>query len=136
MSLLPTQILPETDPIGTDEKGRPVQIAHNWYLLVYNLCLQVLGTSTASTGSAQAVAVGPSPFQYQAPANGMVVVSGGTVSKLTITRGSLTVTPGPIWGQFRVSKNDLVTVTYSKGAGIGNNNPIPPVAPTVTFFQG
>lgn len=136
MSLLPTQILPETDPIGEDANGKPIKIEHNWYLLFTNLSLQVLGTSNASTGSAQAIAVGASPFAYQAPANGMLVVAGGTVSKLTITRAGLVVTPGPTRGQFRLSKNDIVTVTYAYGAGAGKNNPIPPVAPALTFFQG
>lgn len=44
MSLLPAQVLPETEPIGT-VSGSSVRITHNWYLLLYNLAAQVLGTA-------------------------------------------------------------------------------------------
>lgn len=45
MSLLPQQILPQTIPIGRALPDGTVQIDHNWWLLLYNLCAQVLGTS-------------------------------------------------------------------------------------------
>jgi hypothetical protein len=134
MALLPTQVLPETDPIGTDPSGNRIRIEHNWYLLLTNLCLQALGNP--GVDSAISITVGASPYAYQAPANGMVVVSGGTVSKLTISRGTLTVTPGPLQGQFQLSKNDTITVTYAYGSGIGKSNSIPYAAPRMTFFQG
>lgn len=51
MSLLPGQILPPEIPIGqADEDGR-VTIDHNWWLLLYNLCLQVLGINGAGLPS-------------------------------------------------------------------------------------
>ncbi len=52
MSLLPSQILPQTDRLGTvDDKGN-VTIDKNWWLLLYNISQQVLangqGLSAAS----------------------------------------------------------------------------------------
>jgi hypothetical protein len=49
MSLLPGQIIPATDPIGRVDKEDPegrVLIDKNWWLLLYNLCQQVLGLGT------------------------------------------------------------------------------------------
>lgn len=47
MSLLLQQILPQTIPIGRAAPDGTVQIDHNWWLLLYNLCAQVLGTAQA-----------------------------------------------------------------------------------------
>jgi len=45
MSLLPGRILPQTEPLGQiDDDGKTVTINKNWYLLLYNLCAQTLGT--------------------------------------------------------------------------------------------
>jgi len=46
MSLLPQQILPPGQPIGNVRPDGSVQIDKNWWLLLYNLCQSVLGTST------------------------------------------------------------------------------------------
>jgi hypothetical protein len=46
MSLLPQQILPETVPFGRADQNGTVTIDHNWWLLFYNVCLQVLGNSS------------------------------------------------------------------------------------------
>lgn len=46
MSLLPQQILPQTIPIGTvDPNTGNVTIDKNWWLLLYNLCENALGSS-------------------------------------------------------------------------------------------
>lgn len=47
MSLLPGQILPPTASLGTVNEDGTVTIEQNWWLLLYNLALQVLGTSSA-----------------------------------------------------------------------------------------
>ena len=52
MALLPMQILPETLPIGTVQPDGKVQIDHNWWLLWYNLCAQVLGGTQGLPASA------------------------------------------------------------------------------------
>lgn len=46
MSLLPGQILPPTEPLGRVNADGIVTIDKNWWLLLYNLCLQILGTGT------------------------------------------------------------------------------------------
>lgn len=48
MSLLPGQILPPDIPLGQANSEGAVQISHDWWLLFYNISLQVLGVN--STG--------------------------------------------------------------------------------------
>ena len=60
-----------------------------------------------------------SPFSYTAVEPGILVLSGGTISTITLTRGNTTVT---ITGSFvPLAIQDMVTITYS-------------VLPTVQFF--
>lgn len=66
-----------------------------------------------------AVTAGPSPFTYQAPKKGFVIITGGTVSAVQFTRVG-TYTTGMVSGMFPVSLGDKLTVTYSG-------------APTITF---
>jgi hypothetical protein len=55
-----------------------------------------------------------SPFAYQAPSRGAVVVSGGTVSKIQISRTSMVnYTVGVTAGMFPMALGDVLTVTYS-----------------------
>lgn len=49
MSLLPQQILPQDTPFGTARSDGKVLIDHDWWLLLYNLCQQVLGTLASGT---------------------------------------------------------------------------------------
>jgi hypothetical protein len=68
------------------------------------------------------VAVGASPFAYTAPAIGSVIISGGTVSAITLTHaGGTPVNIGVVAGVIPVLASDVVTVTYT-------------VAPTMTFI--
>ncbi len=63
--------------------------------------------------------VNASPFVYTAVEPGILVISGGTISAITLTRGSTTVT---IMGSFiPLAIQDMVTITYS-------------VLPIVQFF--
>jgi len=59
-----------------------------------------------------ALAVGISPFSYLAPTRGNVLINGGTVSAVQITR-SLTTLTGLTSGFFPLSNGDTLTVTYS-----------------------
>ena len=43
MSLLPETILPPSQPIGRANPDGTVTIDKNWFLLLYNICEQVLG---------------------------------------------------------------------------------------------
>jgi|GEM_PF-1851851 len=63
--------------------------------------------------AAQTITVGVSPFVYTAASAGEVIVTGGTVSAVSITRGSTVVPAGMIAGIFPLRANDKLTVTYS-----------------------
>ena len=67
--------------------------------------------------------VGPSPYPFTAPAAGSLVVSGGTVSAIALTRGRVTVDLGAVSGHFPASTGDKFTLTYS-------------VTPLGTFLPG
>lgn len=190
MSLLPGQILPPDIPLGqADEQGR-VQINHDWWLLLYNVCQNVLGINNSGLPSSalqelasadsdaadadaialrqplsnallqaiqppdvvvspndlpdlaralllaqdpvlqdpqpraqppQSVAVSASPFTYTAGFDGTIVVTGGTVSAISLIRQGTSVATGITAGLIPLSRLDSVQVTYS-------------AAPTMTFF--
>ena len=67
-----------------------------------------------------AVILGASPTAFKASQRGELLVTGGTVSSITVTRKN-TYTPGGTSGFFPMSPGDIVTITYA-------------VLPTVTFF--
>ena len=180
MSLLPGQILPESVPFGRVDSRGQVFVDHNWYLLLYNLALQVLAGSGAGAGlptsqadlidmtdldaagtdvsslaqavsnlaqlmpeegifaslqqlanamvlasdsllqdpvsraqPAQSVTVGASPFTYTAAADGVLFVSGGTVSAVAIVRQGTSVPAGITAGPIPMRRLDQVTVTYT-----------------------
>lgn len=71
---------------------------------------------------AVAVTVGASPFVYVPPANGYVIVNGGTVAGISFSRDGVTFfNCGQLAGAFPVARGDSFRVTYS-------------VAPTVFEF--
>ena len=51
MSLLPGQILPPDIPLGKADEQGAVQINHDWWLLLYNLCANVLGINNSGLPS-------------------------------------------------------------------------------------
>lgn len=61
----------------------------------------------------QVVAVGASPFSYTAAFDGTVVVTGGTVSAISLTRQGTSVATGITTGLFPLSRLDVLQVTYS-----------------------
>jgi len=61
----------------------------------------------------QAITVGASVYTYTAPFNGTVVVTGGTVSDIAITRQGTSIDTFLNSGVFPVSRGDGVVVTYS-----------------------
>lgn len=88
-----------------------------WARLLGLIWIKAGGTGAAPL---ETITVGASPFSYTAPQAGTVVVAGGTVSALTITRGTA-VSLGVVSGAVPVRQGDIVTVTYTG-------------APTMTFF--
>jgi hypothetical protein len=75
------------------------------------------GSNSAAWGGnapIAAITVGASPYAYTAAAAGTVVVSGGTVSAITLKRGApAAISVGETSGVIPVSAGDIVTVTYS-----------------------
>ncbi len=67
------------------------------------------------------VTLGASPAAYTAPFDGTVVITGGTVTIITLTRQGTAVATGLTTGIIPVARRDIVTVTYA-------------VLPTVTFI--
>lgn len=67
---------------------------------------------------------GGSPFTYTAPGFGVVVVTGGSVSAISVKRQGTSVSTGITTGLIPVARYDQVVVTYS------------PTAPTMTFIPG
>lgn len=68
-----------------------------------------------------AIVVGASPYTYTSPQNGVVVVSGGTVSLVQLGRAGTFLATGLLTGVIPVSAGDQVKITYT-------------LAPTVTFL--
>jgi hypothetical protein len=63
-------------------------------------------------GAEITVAVGGSPFTFTAPSAGYIIIRGGTVSAVQLTRTVTTLT-GQTSGFFPLSQGDQLTVTYS-----------------------
>ena len=71
------------------------------------------------------VAVSPScsPYTWTAPSDGVLIVSGGTVSLVEVGRGAAFYAAGLVGGLIPVSAGDKVRMTYV-------------VAPAATFLGG
>ena len=89
MSLLPGRILPQTEKFGTTDSNGDVTIEKNWWLLLYNLCQQTLGTGAGLPAdalidleSADADAIDSDAIALRQPIANLAVDSpdlGGTV---------------------------------------------------------
>ena len=178
MALLPNQIIPETVPFGKVLQDGSVRISHNWYLMLYNLWLNVLGTGSAlpsdalqalagldsDTADVDATALrlpidnlaelipteadpsaspqdvaqalmwaqdgllqerapqaqpsavispGSSPWTYTAAYSGTLIVVGGTVSVISMSRQGTSIATGQTAGIFPLRRLDQLTITYS-----------------------
>lgn len=92
------------------------QTTRGWYTLWSGLW------SGQPTGIPSGVTVGASPFTYTALVGGSVIVQGGTVSQLAISRdGTTFYVTGLTAGVIPLSQNDKLKITYT-------------VTPTVTFL--
>lgn len=65
--------------------------------------------------------VGVSPFEYEAREPGNIIITGGTVTDVLLTRGQETLDLGAFVTIIPVAINDIITITYS-------------VLPTITFI--
>lgn len=111
-----------TDASGANIEGAASQTlnAQNAFIELHSDGTQwqvVGGQNSASWGGSSpiaAITVGASPYAYTAPAAGMVVVSGGTVSAITLKRGApAAISVGETSGIIPVSAGDIVSTTYS-----------------------
>lgn len=88
-------------------------LARGWYSFLSGLY------SGQATGPVAAVTVGTSPYTYQAPVGGTLMVSGGTVTQISFSRdGANFFILGVTAGAIPMSKGDLVKITYSVGPPI------------------
>jgi hypothetical protein len=101
---------------GKDGGTVPVALAHVWYRFLTRL------SQLSAEKPIVAVAVGPSPFSWQADTIGHLNVSGGNVTARNLNRGSVTVDVGAVQ-LIPVAAGDVVTLIYT-------------VAPTLSFIPG
>lgn len=80
-----------------------------------------LTKSSVAPQAAEVVTLPASPASYEAPSAGFVLIGGGSVSGVTLTRGRVSVATGVVGGFIPVGAGDSVTITYS-------------AAPEVHFF--
>lgn len=73
---------------------------------------QQIITEIPPSMNAQAITVTASPFTFTAPRNGMVFISGGTISTIQYTRGSSINLLGIGTGQLMVMKGDQIRIVY------------------------
>ncbi len=101
------------------EEGKDTALAQIWYYLLRTLW-QRLGGSGATL---PAVAVTPdgSPFLYSSDISGSLVITNGTVSEISIVRGSTNAVTGQTFGAIPMLRGDTVAVTYT-------------IAPTIYFL--
>jgi hypothetical protein len=84
------------------------QIHTSWYRFFQ-------GVFKGTPPSSESVLVlGASPFAYQAPAKGFLIVRGGSVSAVQFTRAVTTLT-GQTQGVFPLAQGDTLTITYTGG---------------------
>jgi hypothetical protein len=74
----------------------------------------------ALVGLPTTITPGASPYAYTATDTGMVYVSGGTVSLVSLARGGTSVATGLLAGGIFMRAGDVLTTTYA-------------VAPTMTW---
>jgi hypothetical protein len=69
---------------------------------------------TAPSAPISSITVTASPFSYQASIAGQVWINQGTYSFLTLTRGAVTLSLGPVTrGTILLSVGDILTFTYT-----------------------
>jgi predicted Rossmann-fold nucleotide-binding protein len=74
---------------------------------------EALGLTQGSQNPPAAITVGASPFSYKAMGDGVVIVTGGTVSLIEYGRNGTFTTTGITVGLVPVSRGDTVRVTYT-----------------------
>jgi hypothetical protein len=86
-------------------KGQTSSVWYRYFTSLYK------GTPPSSEST---IAIGASPFPYQAPAKGFMIIRGGSVSAVQFTRAVTTLT-GQTQGVFPLAQGDTLTITYTGG---------------------
>lgn len=107
-----TKPVPSNNPPFADDNGR---VSQPWFYFLQSL--------SGPGEPIAAITLGASPFDYTANSNGNVIVSDGTVSAITLTRGITVIILPFTSGVVPVRQGDIVEVTYS-------------VLPTINFVPG
>lgn len=92
--------------------------------IILNPWIQYLQQFTIAPPPFLAITVGISPFAYTAKEPGNLFISGGTVTSITLTRGTTTIIVAPNTVNPRlipVAVEDTITITYA-------------VVPTIKFI--
>lgn len=97
--------------IPLNENGQPSILAgRSWFRFFASLYNAVTG---GIADDVQAL-TGTSPYLFQAPQKGMVLMAGGMVSAIDFTRDGVTYySLGQVAGALPLCKGDTVRVTYS-----------------------
>lgn len=116
--MTPIQIPAARQPVVEKGPAGEPLFTRAWFLF-----LQQVFQRVANSGAVPAaVAVGASPFTYQAAGDGNLIVTGGTVTLIEYGRGGVFTTTGITVGVIPIFNGDSVRVTH---AG----------APTMTFIK-
>lgn len=83
--------------------------------------MRLFAVQQAEAGKITHPAITASPYAFTANATGHLLVTGGTVASLSLSRARVTVATGLTSGFVPMSAGDVVTITYS-------------VSPTVSFI--
>jgi hypothetical protein len=116
--MTPVQIPAARQPVTEKGPAGEPLFTRTWYLFMQQVFQRVANSGAA----AAAVTVGASPFTYAAAADGILLISGGTVTLIEYGRGGVFTDTGVIAGAVPLFNGDSVRVTH---AG----------APTMTFIR-
>ena len=102
--------------VSTDPNTGVTTFDKSWSAFFQAIAAQL----TAKPGAPSAMAVGASPAAFTASTAGTAVVAGGTVTDMTLTRGTAVTDLGATGSLVPMSAGDVLTITYT-------------AAPAVTF---
>lgn len=94
----------ESAPVYFEAIGQPTEADH--------LVDMVFAIET-SGARLSVIAVGASPFTYQAQGPGVLSVEGGIVSALSLTRAGISIALGQVAGVVPLGAGDSLTITYT-----------------------
>lgn len=111
-----SQRVPIVDADGTISKSW-------WRPIAALLALASQLTATRQSAPIAGVFIGSSPYIYQAPYNGVAIITAGAITTVSLSRDGTTFFPtGTTFGCYPMSQNDTLSIGCSSGI------------PTLTFI--